>query len=146
MALKSQEQKALLAMMNCRTLNSYVSSVLMGWIKQCDLSASIPRVFGSLVESKEASAAGTSSFGMSGTNAHMLISVAFTPNESIVKSCPWSKRRLDFFHARLILSSTINITTNKLIIYSNKVNQSLKQYTMFDEQVMARTTTIPYHC
>jgi hypothetical protein len=145
MALKSQEQKALLAMMNCRTLNSYVSSALMGWNKQSDISASIPRVFGSLVESKEASAAGTSSFGMSGTNAHMLISVAFTPNESIVKSCSWSKRRLEFFHAHLILSSTINITTNKLI-NQREVNQSLKQYTMFDEQVMARTTTIPYHC
>ena len=116
MALKSQEQKALPAMMNCRTLNSYVSSALMEWTKRSDLSASIPRVFGSLVESKEASAAGTSSFGMSGTNAHMVISVAFTPNESIVKACPYSKRRLELFHAHLILSSTINITTNVMLI------------------------------
>ncbi len=93
MLVKAQENKLHPSVMNCRNLNSYVASALSTWTKQNALMVSIPRQLGLAMQSCVSDAAGTSSFGMSGTNAHLITSIGLTQNESGVKSYSWSKAR-----------------------------------------------------
>ena len=100
MAIKAQESLVHPSMMNCRSLNDYVATALSNWSKQSALSAAIPRQLAPSVQSP--SAAGTSSFGMSGTNAHLIVAVTFTPSEDIAEACLWHKTRQEF-HFRFAL-------------------------------------------
>jgi acyl transferase domain-containing protein len=67
------------AIMHLRNLNTYVQAALTDWKDTCGFSAQMPRatlpkphLLGG-EEMPSSSIAGTSSFGMSGINAHMLL-------------------------------------------------------------------------
>lgn len=92
MAVKALEQRAHAAVLNCRNLNTYVSAALSDWGKQCALAARVPRQLAPATAAS-AAAAGTSSFGMSGTNAHLLVSVPFTPSAGAAADAVWNKSR-----------------------------------------------------
>ena len=93
MLIKAQDQNVYPSIMNCRRLNSYVASGLSTWRKQSATMASIPRQLGSAVQNQALNAAGTSSFGMSGTNAHLIMAMGLTLCDSGEVSCRWSKAR-----------------------------------------------------
>lgn len=57
-----------------RNINPYVAAAIADWGKQSKLAASLPRQLTALRQQSVHSTAGTSSFGMSGVNAHALIS------------------------------------------------------------------------
>ncbi len=92
MAMKALEQRAHAAVLNCRNLNTYVSAALSDWGKQCALAARVPRQL-SPAAAAQTAAAGTSSFGMSGTNAHLLVSVPFTPSAVPAGAAVWNRAR-----------------------------------------------------
>jgi len=92
MAVKALEQRAHAAVLGCRNLNTYVSATLSDWGKQCSLAAKVPRQMGPGA-AVPAAAAGTSSFGMSGTNAHLLVSVPFTPSAAAAPDVVWNRAR-----------------------------------------------------
>ncbi len=92
MAVKALEQRAHAAVLNCHSLNTYVSSALSDWGKQCMLAAKVPRQLSPAAATANA-AAGTSSFGMSGTNAHLLVSVPFTPSPATAPTAIWKRAR-----------------------------------------------------
>ncbi len=81
-----------------RTINPYVAAALSDWRRHCGLRASVPLQPGPAVaaaSAEEGSAvAGTSSFGMSGVNAHALVAPgAFAQPASIASDkvrYPWS--------------------------------------------------------
>jgi acyl transferase domain-containing protein/acyl carrier protein len=68
------------AIMHLRGMNPYVGSALGDWPKRTGLKASVPRQLGAQSVTS-ATAAGTSSFGMGGTNTHLIIAVP-TPMEN----------------------------------------------------------------
>lgn len=59
--------------MNLRNINPYVESTFMDWRKTHNRAADAPRQYGPLPMLNLAELAGTSSFGMSGVNAHALL-------------------------------------------------------------------------
>ena len=59
-------------MLNLRNINPYVESTFSGWTKSHSLAASAPRTAAPLQLLGPTQLAGTSSFGMSGVNAHAL--------------------------------------------------------------------------
>ena len=93
MLIKAQEHKLHPSVVHCRRLNTYVASALSTWSKQSALMASIPRQLSLAMQSRILDTAGTSSFGMSGTNAHLITSLSLTPNDPILVSYTWSKAR-----------------------------------------------------
>ena len=60
--------------MSLRSTNPYVAAALEDW-RRAGLRPSIPRSAAAGAGWQPAAAAGSSSFGMSGTNAHVLLSV-----------------------------------------------------------------------
>ena len=66
------QQGANAAVLNCRNLNDYVKTSLAAWKSQNGLASGIPRQLGPSPAAIMNPAAGTSSFGMSGTNAHLI--------------------------------------------------------------------------
>ena len=72
MAAMQLEQQANAAVLNCRNLNDYVKTSLAAWSSQNSLASGIPRQLAPSPTAINHSAAGTSSFGMSGTNAHLI--------------------------------------------------------------------------
>ena len=75
MILQAMTQRSHAAIMPLRTLNPYVSTALGEWTRTPGLQPSVPRQAAPAAQWKPGAAAGTSSFGMSGTNAHMLAGV-----------------------------------------------------------------------
>jgi acyl transferase domain-containing protein len=66
-------QQGLAPVMNLRNMNPYVSAGLEDWRKR-GLGASVPKVHAPRVPAQTCGVlAATSSFGMSGTNAHLLV-------------------------------------------------------------------------
>ncbi len=72
MATLQLQQQANAAVLNCRNLNEYVRTSLAAWKAQNGLASAISRQFGPSPRAMTQPAAGTSSFGMSGTNAHLI--------------------------------------------------------------------------
>ena len=93
MLIKAQEHKINPSMMNCRRLNSYVTSAISTWNNQSALTASIPRELGLAAQQQSSKAAGTSSFGMSGTNAHLIAVVDLVQNNRGHTLCIWNRAR-----------------------------------------------------
>jgi len=62
--------------MNLRNVNPYVASALGDWAKASAPVPTVARVLGPMPDCSPARAAGTSSFGMSGTNAYGIAALA----------------------------------------------------------------------
>jgi acyl transferase domain-containing protein len=118
MATKALEQQGRATVLHCRNMNSYVSAALSDWGKQCALSASVARQTSPSTSYATIDArptAGTSSFGMSGTNAHLLAAMPFAASQNEVGPAFWKRaryiERLSFFTL-----SVRNLLSRKLIV------------------------------
>ena len=89
LALGAQQQAAQAPIVNLREVNPYVASAVEDWRRRHGLAAALPRQHAPLPAAAAGSsgsspaAAGTSSFGMSGVNAHMLLSPAAADEGSV---------------------------------------------------------------
>lgn len=99
LAFSVQRQAAQAPIVNLHELNPYVASAVEDWRRRHSLLAALPRqqapkpvsATGSM-----AAVAGTSSFGMSGVNAHMLLSAVAAAGDSAAaagESLPWQRQR-----------------------------------------------------
>ena len=77
-AVGALQQVAHPPIMNLRIMNPYVTSALGDWSKAAAPVPSVPRLQGPMPGWSTEHAAGTSSFGMSGTNAYGLMAPAGT--------------------------------------------------------------------
>ena len=110
MAVKALEQQAHAAVQHCRNVNAYVASALADWAKTgSGPSAAIPRQMAPAAGARAGSAAGTSSFGMSGTNAHLLASLPFTPADPATLPGLWQRDRWKLTACQCC--STVSYTT-----------------------------------
>jgi hypothetical protein len=75
LAICMLQQHAHAAFVNLRELNPYVATCLHDSKCNAHITSSIPRTFAPEVHHGNAAAAGTSSFGMSGVNAHILMTI-----------------------------------------------------------------------
>lgn len=77
MAIGALVNGASAPIMHLRTVNAYVAAAIVDWRKNARLHAYMPRQCGSAFltskNSTKGTLASTSSFGMSGVNAHMLL-------------------------------------------------------------------------
>jgi len=77
MAIGALVNSASAPIMHLRTVNAYVAAAIVDWQKNARLHAYMPRQCGSAFLTSKTSTKGTlastSSFGMSGVNAHMLL-------------------------------------------------------------------------
>ena len=92
MMLHALTRRSHAAIMPLRTLNTYVSTALAEWTRTPGLKPSVPRQTAPASQWDPSAAAGTSSFGMSGTNAHMLAAVA-EPCEAAQAYHAWRRSR-----------------------------------------------------
>jgi len=109
LAIKSAQDVSSAPIMHLRTINAYVESGLGEWSTQHKLEAAVPKqtfggahLFGNLT--------GTSSFGMSGVNAHAIVS-AKTPLELVVE-----KKPTFLAPARLWPLPTLSALVNKVFV------------------------------
>ena len=75
-AVGALQQAAHPPVMNLRAVNPYVASALGDWGKAAAPEPTVPRLQGPMPDWSAERAAGTSSFGMSGTNAYGLVAPA----------------------------------------------------------------------
>lgn len=99
LALAAQQQAAQAPIVNLRELNPYVASAVEDWRRRHALLAALPRQQAPMPAAAAGSAArvaGTSSFGMSGVNAHMLLSAGAREGSSAAGAAPllpWQRQR-----------------------------------------------------
>lgn len=95
-ALQELSQHLRPAVMNLRNTNPYIQAAFTDWKKSHRLTASVPRCNApSSSDSSNARVVGTSSFGMSGVNAHAILShaePAEAPRQQI-SSVTWQRAR-----------------------------------------------------
>ena len=88
LALHALHDSAAPAVMHLRNMNPYVDSALGDWQKRNGMQGNIPRQFAAQPYSAGARsssmAAGTSSFGMGGTNTHLLLAVPLPKQPGVV--------------------------------------------------------------
>ena len=102
LALGAQQQQMAAPIVGLREVNPYVASAVEDWRSRHGMAAALPRqpapMPGSPASSASAAVAGTSSFGMSGVNAHMLLSPAPAGDAPLepaaaVTALPWQRQR-----------------------------------------------------
>ena len=78
MAAEALQHRALAGIINLRTLNQYVATAVADWQKVSAPRATLPRQLAPNTAAQQPgiSAAGASSFGMSGVNAHVMMVAA----------------------------------------------------------------------
>ena len=90
-ACAASEQRAA-PVMHLRSVNPYVAATLGDWRKGGQLPAALPRQQQAMAHA--AALAGTSSFGMSGVNAHMVLSAPAQQSLQLDPTAPASKQLL----------------------------------------------------
>ena len=93
MALQTHDQHLHTATLGCRSLNTYVTAALSRWSIDIGIQPSIPRQLKPSIMAGQSYAAGTSSFGMSGTNAHLMLEVPSPSKDVQPAECSWQKTR-----------------------------------------------------
>jgi acyl transferase domain-containing protein len=93
MALKTLDRREHAALSTCRTLNPYVAAALLDWKQKHSLAPVVPRQLGPAVDQRVSSLAGTSSFGMGGTNAHLMVGVPETLSVVVAAPAVWQRAR-----------------------------------------------------
>lgn len=80
--------------MHCRNLNPHVASALTDWRSQARLASTIARTGTAAAQERaELPVAGTSSFGMSGTNAHLMLTAEGEVPEADLTAPVWQRSR-----------------------------------------------------
>ena len=78
--------------MHLRAVNPHVAGALDDWTRNSLNRPSVPRQSHGAVTAAAMPVAGTSAFGMSGVNAHMLLSAPFEPRTPVKV---WNELRAD---------------------------------------------------
>ena len=92
LAACAQHSQQLAPIVNLRDLNPYVSSAVDDWHARHGLAAALPRQPAPMPAAPGAALSGTSSFGMSGVNAHALVSAPASPHHE-QPLLPWARQR-----------------------------------------------------
>ena len=87
-AVGAMQQAAHPPVMHLRDMNAYIASAFGDWAKADAPMPAVARVLGPMPECGSARAAGTSSFGMSGTNAFAIAALAGDAG-STARSAEW---------------------------------------------------------
>ena len=98
MMIQALSQTAHAGIATLRTLNPYVGAALGEWSRTPGLQPSVPRQLAPAAQLRPGAAAGASSFGMSGTNAHMLAS-AEHPAQQGARQPAWQRSRCALLRA-----------------------------------------------
>ena len=93
MALQTHDQHLHTASLGCRSLNTYVTVALSRWSMDIGIQPSIPRQLRPSTMTRNVHAAGAGSFGMSGTNAHLVLNVLLPSNDIQPRECSWQRTR-----------------------------------------------------
>jgi len=105
------------AIMHLRSMNPYVGSALGDWKKRAGLEASVPRQLGAQ-SVPSTTVAGTSSFGMGGTNTHLIIAVPspVENKESFLATLLERSKLWPASQPSHLLTSAIAIPRNKRVV------------------------------
>jgi acyl transferase domain-containing protein len=92
LAAESLRQRSHPGVLSLRSTNPYVAAALGDW-RKAGVAASVPRQSCAGAAWQPASVAGASSFGMSGTNAHALVSVPLARVLPDSRHAAWQRLR-----------------------------------------------------
>lgn len=136
MAIGALVNDASAPIMHMRTMNTYVAAAITDWHKTARLSARMPRQCGSAFLNRnhntKATLASTSSFGMSGVNAHMLLDAPSSDdNESRVCSCSWRSIPRDLAIALHKKPAHVSLKNHIILVTIKKWTQITKNEILF---------------